>query len=197
MKMKGKSIINILGVLTLYIGLILIHEFSHLLSAVILQQEITKVGIGLANESLLSLAFYVRVNFTNTFSKGIISLAGTLGALIVSFLIMLLSIRLKRLLLFVISLGYVLSELFYWCVSPLIGLGDAYIFINSLNITFSFYFICLFIIFILFLSMMFTLYKKTFSWKAKEKEIQERKRIKKQQERQFQLERAKARLEKQ
>jgi hypothetical protein len=193
--MKEKNIINILGVLMFYVELILVHELSHILSAVILHQEITKIGIGFANESLLSLAFYVRVNFTNIFSKGIIALAGSLGAIIMSFIIILLSIKLKNAILFFFSLGYIISELFYWIISPILSIGDAYILIKSFNISLSLYFTFIFIISLFILLTFFSIYKKTFSWKAKEKEIQERKRFKKQQERQSQLERAKARLE--
>jgi len=194
MILKTKNILKIFGALSLFILLISIHELSHILSAILLKQEITKIGIGFANDSLLSLVFYVRVSFSNNFSKAIIAISGSLGAITFSFLISFVSIKLKNSLLFFISLSYIVSEFLYWSISPIIRIGDAHIFIKSFNISLTFYFIFTFIISILISLTFFHIYKKTFSWRAKIRKIEERKELEKQRERQFQLIRAKERF---
>jgi len=130
-----KSIIKKIGVILLcyliYILFVLIHETSHLVSAILTNNGIYGIDISwilLGNASVL-------VQIKNQSSIPIISISGSLINIIACFCIINYQYKRKKRGFLAISFFIILLELANWINSPLLKRGDAYILYEYIGLT--------------------------------------------------------------
>lgn len=152
----------ILSFIFTYLVLVCVHEFSHIITALLLNQEITKIGFGLASKSFFSFSFFVNINFTNDNFLGLVALGGSFFTIIICLFLMCIGKKTDKKLFYFIPLTYILMEFGYWLLSPVFQLGDGYIFLNAVNMPLFHYYSIIISVLVPFIIISFYYLKETF-----------------------------------
>lgn len=110
----------------------LIHESGHILFCMLSGGRTLEVGY---MDSCVGGVFYVHNQYPNQTSRAIGAIGGNLFECIISFIICKIIWKTEKGKIFFFGVGFsFVSGCFYWGISPLIGFGDAYNFIEATNI---------------------------------------------------------------
>ena len=127
--------------LFLTISFMLIHELAHGITAIIFGGEFkglwltSYIGFGKKSDDVSTFTFYTYTSYNNSIlCYRCVKIAGSLTAILSALIVNFISKKKKNSIVFLTTYSIILSELFYWSVSPLLKFGDAYQLLNSLGI---------------------------------------------------------------
>ncbi|MBD3341628.1 MAG: hypothetical protein GF353_21160 [Candidatus Lokiarchaeota archaeon] len=104
----------------------IIHELGHAIAAILTGGECLAIGFDFTN-----FCYYCKIKYYTIEGYRITVAAGSATSCGLAFIVNLYSYKKKWIFLYSVSKIMLFSELMYWTISPLIGLGDGFVFFSS------------------------------------------------------------------
>lgn len=170
-RIKGNKslnlVLNIIFCILILILFVLIHEFSHIIVAILSGNDVHEINISLIRILLnifglngdISVTIVIKVQE----SVPLISIVGSLGVILFCVVVIMISYKISNLYLLTTAFLKILIEVIDWLKSPFINQGDAYVFYDYYKIT-TFIIPSIFLVGLIFffLFSFLSIYKKTF-----------------------------------